>query len=224
MGGITGKEQVYTASDGGSITDPQQRDKMLMNFMAPKRLVLKEGAQVMLIKNLDDTLVNGTMGKVLRFVDPATPLENEDEILGGKPASKGKDAKPNLGMRTLLPVVEFLQPGGARRTMIVTSDTWKVELPSGDVQVSRVQVSPRIWRICGTSKLTNPTAQLPLILSWAMSIHKSQGQTLERVKVDLARVFEKGQAYVALSRATSLDGLQVLHFDPAKVSTGGLDC
>jgi ATP-dependent DNA helicase PIF1 len=50
-----------------------------------------------------------------------------------------------------------------------------------------------------------------------MSIHKSQGQTLERVKVDLGRVFEKGQAYVALSRATTLDGLQVLNFDPAKV-------
>ncbi|PIL25209.1 hypothetical protein GSI_13098 [Ganoderma sinense ZZ0214-1] len=198
MGGITGKEQLYTASDGGSITDQQQRDKMLGNFMAPKRLVLKEGAQVMLIKNLDDTLVNGTMGKVLRFVDPSAPLENEDDILGGKPVSKGKDAKPSLGMRTLLPVVEFLQPGGARRTMIVSADTWKVELPSGEVQVSRVQ--------------------LPLILSWAMSIHKSQGQTLERVKVDLARVFEKGQAYVALSRATSLDGLQVLHFDPAKVN------
>ena len=159
MSGITGREQVYNAHDGGSITDPAQRDKMLANFMAPKRLVLKEGAQVMLIKNVDDTLVNGTMGKVLRFVDPAaSPLEEGVELTGqagaagaggagagGKPASKGgKEAKPSLGTRMLLPLVEFLQPGGARRTMVVSADSWKVELPSGEVQVSRVQVRPLV--------------------------------------------------------------------------------
>lgn len=43
-----------------------------------------------------------------------------------------------------------------------------------------------------------------------------QGQTIERVKIDLGTVFEKGQAYVALSRATSLQTLQVLNFNPAK--------
>jgi len=50
-----------------------------------------------------------------------------------------------------------------------------------------------------------------------LSIHKSQGQTLTRVKVDLGRIFEKGQAYVALSRATNLETLEVLNFEPSKV-------
>lgn len=77
--------------------------------------------------------------------------------------------------------------------------------------------------------------QIPLILAWAMSVHKSQGQTFERLKVDLKRAFEKGQgasismslshtflrlrpslAYVALSRVKSMDGLQLLNFDRSK--------
>lgn len=58
--------------------------------------------------------------------------------------------------------------------------------------------------------------QVPLILAWALSIHKSQGQTLARVKVDLNRTFEKGQAYVALSRATTMDHLEIVNFQPSK--------
>lgn len=51
--------------------------------------------------------------------------------------------------------------------------------------------------------------QLPLMPAWAMTIHKAQGMTLSRVIVDLASAFEDQQVYVALSRAKTLDGLQI---------------
>ena len=97
------------------------------------------GVQVMLIKNMDETLVNGTMGKIIGFVDPAAALDDD----AGKPSSKGgkePKATASLGSRQLLPMVEFLQPGGLRRQVIIQPDTWKVELPNGEVQVSRTQV------------------------------------------------------------------------------------
>lgn len=51
--------------------------------------------------------------------------------------------------------------------------------------------------------------QVPLTAGYAMSIHRSQGLTLDRVIVDLSHVFEDGQVYVALSRATGLKGLKI---------------
>ncbi|XP_064626458.1 ATP-dependent DNA helicase PIF1-like [Lineus longissimus] len=125
-------------------------------------LELKEGAQVMLAKNLDvqKGLVNGARGVVVGF------------------------EMGDYG----LPIVKFLC--GAKETIKPERWTFKI---SGGIYLTR--------------------RQLPLKLAWAISIHKSQGMSLDCVEMSLSRVFESGQAYVALSRARSLEGLRVLDFD-----------
>ena len=97
----------------------------------------------------------------------------------------------------LWPLVRFTTATGLHIDRLVTREKWSFEAPDGEVQAYR--------------------RQIPLILAYAISIHKAQGQTLSRVRVDLGRVFEKGQAYVALSRATCREGLQILRFDEKKV-------
>lgn len=60
------------------------------------------------------------------------------------------------------------------------------------------------------SKLVGTFEQFPLMPAWATTIHKSQGQTLERVHIDLgSSLFSTGQLYVALSRATTLEGVSL---------------
>lgn len=138
MSNLNTEEKDFIASDAGTITDLAQREKMLSNFMAPKKLTLRVGAQVMLIKNMDESLVNGSMGQVLRFVNPSLYQTDYDDVdKNGRPKSERK--KP-LTNDMLVPVVEFLLPNKMRREVLVTPENWKVELPNGEVQVSRSQV------------------------------------------------------------------------------------
>lgn len=214
MRNLSGKEYEFKAEDGGMISDAVQRSKLLDNCMAPPSITLKKGAQVMLIKNIDDTLVNGSVGKVIAFMDEKTfdiYHEDEDEFqavetmeLDDEEMTKSRKKLKALINRDLAgdtsqkwPLVRFAIADGSSRDLLCQRESWKIELPNGEVQASR--------------------AQVPLILAWALSIHKAQGQTLDRVKVDLGKIFEKGQAYVALSRATCQEGLQITRFDPKKV-------
>lgn len=59
--------------------------------------------------------------------------------------------------------------------------------------------------------------QYPLKLAYGITIHKSQGMTLDRLVVDCSRIFERGQAYVAMSRVKTLGGLFIKAFEPEKV-------
>nr|WP_276548828.1 exonuclease domain-containing protein [Brachybacterium muris] len=91
------------------------------------------------------------------------------------------------------PVVTVLLRDG--RTEQVREHTWEITRPS-------VEGGALVHQVIGTF------TQLPMKLAWAITIHKSQGQTLDRVVVDLTGgTFANGQLYVALSRCTSLAGL-----------------
>lgn len=85
-----------------------------------------------------------------------------------------------------------------------------IELATG----KRVTMKADTWRIEEDGKVRAEICQIPLRLAWAITVHKSQGMTLDRAEIDLSRAFASGQGYVALSRLKTLEGLYLVGFNP----------
>lgn len=150
------------------------------NCAVPSQLVLKQGAQVMLVKNLhpEKGLVNGSRGFVKEMV--------QDD------RAQDEQADQRVSPSSLWPVVHFTNG----EELVMYPEKYQIEIQN---------------------KVVAERKQVPLILAWSLTIHKCQGMTLDRVQLSLSRIFEHGQAYVALSRCRSLEGLALLDFDPSVV-------
>lgn len=77
----------------------------------------------------------------------------------------------------------------------------------------KINLKPEIWAIEEDGKIKASLSQIPLRLAWAITIHKSQGMSLDNALIDLSRTFSYGMGYVALSRVRTLDGISLVGFN-----------
>lgn len=127
---------------------------MQKHWSSPERIVLKEGARVMLTYNIDleENLYNGTTGIICGFTPEGLPkfqTDNGNQVVLQKVTCEVKMGNQVLASRT----------------------------------------------------------QIPVLLAYAITIHKSQGMSIKNVYVDMNNMFERGMLYVAISRSISLGGL-----------------
>lgn len=165
-----------------------QGTKILSDLHLPSTISLKIGAVVMLASNLD--VANGYSNGARGVVIGFKCGDDKFDAQGMK-APIDKDQRFRYPAWSL-PIVEFSNG----KKMLLPYVRWDRTIPGlGEAFV---------WH-------------MPLRLAWATSIHRSQGQSLHNVDISLDDVFECGQAYVAISRATSLNGLVFSAFDPSSI-------
>lgn len=209
---------------------------MLDNVSGLKEVHLKRGCRVLCTRNLDvdQGIVNGSAGVVIGFLTRGTERvkqlqkmkeltseilvkrENEmaedgimpEEVVHLENEELAKDLKdwPRCAEGFIV-----MKPKNIRFTPIVKFDNGK-----------QMTIPPFRWEVFGLQgKVVGSRLQIPLVLGWALSIHKSQGMTLNRVETDVGRAFDYGQVYVALSRATNLEGLRLSGFNVNTVMAHG---
>jgi ATP-dependent exoDNAse (exonuclease V) alpha subunit len=143
-------------------------------------IFIKPDAQVMLLNNESSgKWVNGTMGRVV-----AVPSDGK----------KNKRVRYDDDANDAAPIVVRLETG---REVDVSPNEWDMFEYSLDKKTGAL-----------TTETVGSFRQYPLKLAWAITIHKSQGKTFDRVVIDLGRgTFVHGQLYVALSRCRTLEGI-----------------
>jgi len=139
-----------------------------------------------------------------KFLDNHTPVESVVTLKVGAQVMLLKNLNVSSG----------LVNGARGRVERFSSDGHAVVRFVGGVTQ---EIKSDKWTVKGGPGVLLTRTQVPLRLAWAFSIHKSQGMTLDCVEVALSRVFECGQAYVALSRAKNLASLRILDFKPSCV-------
>lgn len=81
-----------------------------------------------------------------------------------------------------------------------------------------IKAEPTTWEVVEDGKVRASIEQVPLRLAWAITVHKSQGMSLDAAEIDLSRAFVYGQGYVALSRVRTLQGLKLSGMNPNALS------
>lgn len=164
LAALPGSEEAFAADISGNFPES--------SAPADTQLVLKQGAQVMFVKNDSSGARRYYNGKI-GTIDGFSTNDDGDRVI---------EVSDNEG-----------------NVIYVTPERWenlKYDIDPADNQIKQ--------HVDGTF------TQYPLRTAWAITIHKAQGLTFDRVQVDAAAAFAYGQVYVALSRCRSLEGLTLL--------------